>query len=61
MNKTMITLRVPDELLAKMQEEAVRRKRSRAFIAIEAFEQKYAPASNGHIKTAAPKKKAGTR
>jgi predicted transcriptional regulator len=59
MNKTMITLRVPDELLAKMQEEAVRRKRSRAFIAIEAFEQKYAP-TNGQPKPN-PKKKAGTR
>jgi predicted transcriptional regulator len=59
MNKTMITLRVPDELLAKMQEEAVRRKRSRAFIAIEAFEQKYQ--SNGHTKPATPKKKAGAR
>lgn len=55
----MITLRVPDELLAKMQEEAVRRKRSRAFIAIEAFEQKYE--SNGHKPHPAPKKKAGTR
>jgi predicted transcriptional regulator len=59
MSKTMITLRVPDELLAKMQEEAVRRKRSRAFIAIEAFEQKYQ--SNGKSTAPAPKKKAGTR
>ena len=59
MNKTMITLRVPDELLETMKEEAVRRKRSRNFLAVEALEKMYAP-TNGQPKSN-PKKKAGAR
>jgi hypothetical protein len=60
MTRTMITVRFPDDLLAKMKEEAIRRKRSRAFLVIEAVEEKYQTNGKKPI-TPSPKKKAGTR
>jgi predicted transcriptional regulator len=61
MESTTVTLRTPIGIVAKLDEEARRRKRSRNYIVNELLEQHY---SNGHQEPepiAAKKKKAGPR
>lgn len=53
----MISLRIPLELVEKIDDEALERRRSRAFIVLESLEERYK--INHKPKKSAAKKKAG--